>query len=431
MGRKVAFYTLGCKFNQYETQLLSERFSRLGFETVGETEWADVYVINSCTVTGMADRKSRNFARRSKRLNPQALTAMVGCYAEVAADALREMPEIDLLLGAAEKDSLPERVQTLLSPNVVVLDPLPHSQQTTPPGTVTGLRERTRAYLKIEDGCDRFCAYCIVPYARGAVRSRPEEDILREARALLENGYKEIILAGINLALYGTDTGALTPGSGILRIIDRISELPGDFRIRLSSLEPTVIDEPCAQQLTQRERLCPHLHLSLQSGSDDILARMGRRYRMDGYRRIAEVLKAHDPDWSITTDLIVGFPGETEADFAASLCAVQEIGFSRLHVFRYSRREGTRAASMPDQIPGDVKNERSRRLIEAGEQSAARFLEQNRGKTRQALVLGRVGVEPDAGAAKHVYEGITDNDIEVRIRSASDLTNCFVPHVIG
>jgi threonylcarbamoyladenosine tRNA methylthiotransferase MtaB len=427
--KKVAFYTLGCKVNQYETQLMSERFESLGFEVVGEEEVADVYVINSCTVTAVADKKSRNYARRSKRINPDAITALIGCYAEVAADSLAQIPEIDMTLGSTEKDKLPEIIAGKFTDDFEQsLVPVPVPVSVTTPA-VTGLAGRTRAYVKIEDGCDRFCSYCIVPYARGAVRSRSLEEIAAEAKALVAGGYKELVLTGINMALYGTDkasaagrAGAAAEATsaysdGVLPVIDTISGIPGDFRIRLGSLEPTVIDAAYAGRLVKRERVCPHLHLSLQSGSDAVLAAMGRRYTMDDYRRIAEVLKAHDPDWSITTDIIVGFPGETEEDFLQSVRAIKDIGFSRVHVFKYSKRAGTRAAEMEGQIAADIKNERANILSAAAGQSAEDFLARNKGKQRRALFMSK----DETGH----YDGITDNDITVRIKSSEDITNQF------
>jgi threonylcarbamoyladenosine tRNA methylthiotransferase MtaB len=435
---KVAICTLGCKVNQYESQALAERFAALGFDVVDAEEEADVYVVNSCTVTGVADKKSRNCARRTKRLNPNALTALVGCYAEVAADELAaEVPEIDLLVGSAEKDRLPDLVAQRLGIRAAYEEA----------AAVTGLGGRTRAYIKVEDGCDRYCAFCIVPYARGPVRSRPLDQIVEEARALVARGYKELILTGVNAALYGNDlneaAGAAPAGDsneifdmwmsrgdhidafphpGILDVVDAIAALDGDYRIRLSSLEPTVIDADYARELVKRDVLCPHLHLPLQSGSDAVLAAMGRRYRMDDYRRIVDVLKTYDSLYSITTDLIVGFPGETEEDFEATLRAVHEIGFARLHVFRYSARGGTPAAEMEGQIPDETKTERSQRLISEGEKCRQAFLRRNAGTRRQALFFGPSPGGTGDARETPTYEGITDNDIEVAIASDKDLT---------
>ncbi|MDR1292300.1 MAG: tRNA (N(6)-L-threonylcarbamoyladenosine(37)-C(2))-methylthiotransferase MtaB [Clostridiales Family XIII bacterium] len=411
---KIAFYTLGCKVNQYETQALSERFAALGFEVVGTEEKADVYVVNSCTVTGIADRKSRKLARRSKRMSPDALTVLTGCYAEVGADDLKGVEEIDMVVGNGDKESLPE----LIADAVGARGGSSSASACAAPGDrdlpdgVTGLADRARAYIKIEDGCDRSCSYCIVPAARGKVRSRELSDIQAEARALVANGYKEIVLTGVNAALYG---GA--GGRGIIDAVDAVSKIGGDFRVRLSSLEPTVIDAAYAAELIKREILCPHLHLSLQSGSDAVLSAMNRGYAMRGYLRIAEVLKRHDPLFSITTDIIAGFPGETEADHEASMKAINDVGFSRIHVFRYSRRPGTPAAGMPGQIPSKLKAERSRALIAEGEKSANLFLNKNTGTRRRTLFYGSDG--------SGMYRGVTDNGIEVRQKSAEDISNEF------
>jgi threonylcarbamoyladenosine tRNA methylthiotransferase MtaB len=445
-NKRIAFYTLGCKVNQYETQMLSERFLALGFDVVAPEDQADIYVINSCTVTGVADRKSRNYARRSKRLNPEALTALVGCYAETARDLLVDIEEIDLIVGSSEKDDLARIVCKELERRnssgrgdledfSTLFQGLNEDKANSATSSVcfrgvTGLNDRTRAYIKIEDGCDRYCAYCIIPYARGAVRSRPLRDIVYEAEILVENGYRELVLTGVNAALYGADhvseneiSGCSASDgsdeSGILRVVDAISKLDGDFRIRLSSLEPTVINADYAKALVRRERLCPHLHLSLQSGSDRVLEAMGRGYRMDDYLRIVDALKSHDPDYSITTDLIVGFPGETDVDFEATERAVNEIGFSNIHVFKYSRRRGTAAATMKGQVAETIKTERSKRLIEAGERAAARFVERNIGKIRNTLFYGSAG-------APHLYAGITDNGIMVSKFEDADPSGQFL-----
>jgi threonylcarbamoyladenosine tRNA methylthiotransferase MtaB len=289
---------------------------------------------------------------------------------------------------------------------------------------VTGLTGRARAYIKIEDGCDRRCSYCIVPRARGGVRSRAQTDIVAEARALVANGYKELVLTGVNAALYGVDSGLVSvnqvsvgTNSGLIGVIDAVSEVAGDFRIRLSSLEPTVIDAAYAGELVKRERLCPHFHLSLQSGSDAVLTAMNRGYSMMDYMRIVDVLKRHDPEFAITTDIIAGFPGETGADHAASVDAIETAGFSRVHVFRYSRRPGTPAAGMAGQIPSRVKAERSRELIKEGERSAELFFNRNIGRRRQTLFFG--------SSEEGVYRGVTDNDIEIKLRSGDDLKNKF------
>jgi threonylcarbamoyladenosine tRNA methylthiotransferase MtaB len=275
---------------------------------------------------------------------------------------------------------------------------------------------RTRAYLKIEDGCDRRCTYCVIPLARGKVRSRPMETVLTEAKTLIDAGYKEIVLTGINTALYGNDFSHYrNQGDGIVDIVNQLASLSGDFRIRLNSLEPTVVDAACVKTLSACERLCAHFHLSLQSGSDRVLKAMGRPYRMRDYMEIVEALRARDADVAITTDLIIGFPGETRADFEESLKAVRDIGFARIHVFKYSRRPQTAAAEMREQVSEAIKAERSRALIDVGLETAAAFRAQNAGKTRQALFLER--------GQDDFYTGMTDNDLEIRLQSKKDLTN--------
>jgi len=421
--KKVSFYTLGCKVNQYETQALKEKFESNGYIVVGENDFAHVYVVNSCTVTGIADRKTRQYARKTKKLNPDATTAVVGCYAETGADQLQKIDEVDIVLGTAEKSRLFEEIENLQgtgNTKIIKSGEVKTLTEYDDVGLVNGMDSRTRAYIKIEDGCDRFCSYCIIPHSRGAVRSRPKEDIIAEAVQLLKKGYKELILTGINAALYGTDYGIDS-----IRLIKSISEIPeghdvtGDFRIRLSSLEPTVINSEYAKRLIEIPRLCPHLHLSLQSGSDRILSSMNRRYSRKDYLDIVDVLKTHDPNYSVTTDIIVGFPGENDEDFNDSKSIVKEAGFSKVHVFKYSKRPGTVAADMEEQVPGHIKNQRSRELIRESEVQAKDFINQNKGTKREALIL-----EYDSENGQ--YHGITDNDIDVRIKSSVNIENKFI-----
>jgi threonylcarbamoyladenosine tRNA methylthiotransferase MtaB len=404
MMKRVAFHTLGCKVNQYESEKLMEKFAALGFDVVPETEMADVYVINSCTVTSIADKKSRNFARRAKRLNPNSLVALIGCYAETSANELSEIAEIDLLLGSAEKDKLPEKICEILGAGLA---------ENYTPGVPRELSDRTRAYLKIEDGCDRLCAYCIIPHARGPVRSRPATELIDEAASLIDRGYKEIILTGINAALYADGNADL------IALTKSIAALPGDFRLRLSSLEPTVIDAEYAKRLAGTDKLCPHLHLSLQSGSNAVLAAMGRRYTIDDYAKIISVLKERDPLFGLTTDIIVGFPNETNEDFCRSAEAVREFGFSHVHVFRYSKRPGTKAAEMPNQISDCIKKMRSDRLTAEAEKISAAYRNKCRGTVRRALILA-----PDSRRTGFM-RALTDIGIETEIPGSVSLTNTF------
>ena len=418
--RKISFYTLGCKVNQYETQALKEIFQNNGYEVVGENEFAHVYVVNSCSVTGISDRKTRQFIRRTKKLNPSAVTLVTGCYAETGTESVSKIDEVDIILGTAEKSKVYEEVNRFIAENnkIIRTGGVKTLKSYDDFAVVSGMDSRTRAYIKIEDGCDRYCSYCIIPFARGKVRSRSKTGILNEAETLIKKGYKEIILTGINAALYGTD---LQKGNDLISLLKSISSLEGDFRIRLSSLEPTVINAKYAKKIIEIDKLCPHLHLSLQSGSNNILSAMKRRYTKDEYLDILRVLKDKDPDYSITTDIIVGFPGESESDFCDSISMVKKAGFSKVHVFKYSKRNGTSASDMPNQIPEKIKSERSKKLMEISHKISLDFLEQNRGKIKQVLVQ-----EYDEN--KKLYTGISDNNIEVHIKNDEDILNTFVDY---
>ena len=417
---------MGCKVNHYETEAMREAFVSRGAVSVGEDEAADVYIINTCTVTNIADRKSRQFIRRAKRVNPDALVAVTGCYVQVAADEVAEMPEVDLIVGNGRKSEicglvmqkLQETSSSKRHADVIVL---PREELTfyEDMGRIeAGSDGMTRAYIKIQDGCDRFCSYCLIPYARGPVRSRPAEDIVEEVRALVEAGHMEIILTGINTALYGKERGNL----GIVPLLAKLEELPGDFRIRLSSLEPAVVNADYVRRLLKYDRLCHHLHLSAQSGSDRILKAMNRPYDRSQYLQIVEALRSFDPWYGISTDIIVGFPGEKERDFEDSLSLVQICDFCKVHAFKYSRRPKTLAASMKEQVSPQVKNRRSDQLQEAGAKAAAGFCEKNLG--RQEIVLIEEYLPRDG-----MVTGFTGNYIRAYIRcpeeGAGELLNTF------
>ncbi len=410
----VSFYTLGCKVNQYETQMLKERFSEAGYDIAGEEEFADIYVINTCTVTNLSDRKSRQYIRRMKKINPDSVIAVTGCYAQTDPEAAAEIEGVCVVAGTNEKAELVKFIEDYISENgqkrvnvashIIPYDELSDYEET---GIITSMDSRTRAYIKVQEGCDRFCSYCIIPYARGKVRSRRLDDIVAEAKQLIDNGFKELVLTGINTALYGVDTEADERGlKGVESLIAAINELDGDFRIRLSSLEPNVVDVETVRNLAKYDKLCHHMHLSIQSGSDTVLKRMNRRYNYADYLKIAAAMKETDANYAITTDIIVGFPGETDEEFEESLRAVKEVGFSGVHVFRYSKRRGTKAADMKDQIDGNKKNERSARLIEAASEAAISFNERNAGTTRRVLFER---FDEEAG----MLEGHSDNYIKV------------------
>ena len=418
---KVSFYTLGCKVNQYETQSMREQFLAAGYEIAEEEEGADVCVINTCSVTNAADRKSRQYIRRMKHLNPNAVIAVTGCYAQTDPEAVSEIEGVNIIAGTNEKSNIVGFISDYLSRNdaektagadhekpdthILSYGELDHYEDMK---MITAMESRSRAFIKIEEGCDRFCTYCIIPYARGPVRSRSVESVVREAGKLIEGGYHEIVLTGINTALYGRDLTGTDNSEGLLRLLDEIVAMKGDFRIRLSSLEPNVIDRETALKLIRYDRLCSHMHLSVQSGSDTVLRRMGRRYDIRQYQAIAEALRSLDPDYGITTDIIAGFPGETEQEFEETLETVRRIRFSKIHVFKYSRRDHTRAAAMPGQVDGKIKNQRAEILSRESDRQAEEFYQQNSGKSRRVLF-------EQLTADGNYLEGYTDNYIKVYV----------------
>ena len=427
---KIAFHTLGCKVNQYETEAMVKLFREAGHEIVGEREFADVYVINTCTVTAVADKKSRQYIRRMKKVNPDSIVAVTGCYAQIRPEEVAGISGVDIVTGINEKSTLPQYVEDLIrakagqDPEESTGEPSVHvrdwkdlnSYEDT--GLVTSAETRTRAYIKIQEGCNRFCSYCVIPYARGAIRSRDLNEIVREAEQLIEAGYKELVLTGINTALYGMEerpaAGQIPPEEqaapyGVERVIAALDALAGNFRIRLSSLEPAVVNADYVRRLLKYGKLVHHLHLSAQSGSDRILKAMNRPYDRSGYLQIVDAVRSFDPYYGISTDLIVGFPGEKEADFEQSLSLVSICDFCRTHVFRYSRRPKTLAASMKEQVSPQVKARRSDLLQEAGEKARASFCMKNLGQER--LVLIEEYLE-DPG----MLTGYTDNYIRVYMK---------------
>lgn len=427
---KVAFHTLGCKVNQYETEALCLKFRERGYDIVGETDFADIYIINTCTVTGLADRKSRQYIRKMKKLNPDSIVAVTGCYAQISPEEVQNVEGVNIVSGTNEKGKLIDYIEEFMKDHLPQMHVLPYEELKTyeETGLVTATEMRTRAYIKIQEGCNRFCSYCVIPYARGSVRSRAVADVLNEAKGLLNQGFKELVLTGINAALYGTEEGfetCLEGLYGIEWIISEINKLPGEFRIRLSSLEPAVVNAEYVKRLMKYEKLCPHLHLSAQSGSDAILKAMNRPYNREEYLEIVKELNAFDSEYAVTTDLIVGFPGETEEDFADSVRLVEEAGFSKVHAFKYSQRPMTKAASMKNQIAPPIKKNRSQILMEVGELASQRFYEKNRGKVRTVLFEEYLE-ELDA------LTGYTDNYIRVYVKGQNkDKLNDFYPVLLG
>ncbi len=398
---RVAFHTLGCKVNHYETEAMREAFVSRGAVSVGEEEPADVYVINTCTVTNIADRKSRQYIRRMKKVNPEALIVVTGCYAQVEPEQVAALPEVDMVIGNGQKsricglvmermmqstESTPEKdagIQSKPAADIYVLERNELTEYEDMGLVSSSEPGMTRAYIKIQEGCDRFCAYCLIPYARGPVRSRPPEEIVREAAMLLDSGVREIVLTGINTALYGTEEGSACSLADLLWMLD---DMEGDFRIRLSSLEPTVVDKDNVEKIIRFRRLCHHLHLSVQNGSDRILRSMNRHYTRAEYLDIVRAIREFDPLYGITTDIIVGFPGETEEDFADTLDVVKQAGFGKVHVFRYSPRKGTVGAGLPDAVPGQTKIDRSDALEAAAAEVAGDFIRGNMSTDHTVLI---------------------------------------------
>ncbi|MBP3816596.1 MAG: tRNA (N(6)-L-threonylcarbamoyladenosine(37)-C(2))-methylthiotransferase MtaB [Firmicutes bacterium] len=414
---RVSFYTLGCKVNQYETEAMREKFQKAGYDVVGDDAPADIYIINTCTVTNLADRKSRQFIRRAKRENPEAMIAVTGCYAQIDPEKVAEIPGVDIIAGTNEKQDIVKYVEKALAEKAAytaasTIHVKPYSDLTDycSDGLITAMESRTRAFVKIQEGCNRFCSYCIIPYARGKVRSRLEEEILEEVGGLVSKGFKEVVLTGINTALYGADRKG-----GLRELLKAIDEIPGDFRVRLSSLEPTVVGISDVESILDSKKLCSHLHLSIQSGSNNVLKAMNRRYTREKYLGIVKMLRERDPFFGITTDIIVGFPGETEEDFMDSVNLVKSAEFSKVHVFRYSPRKGTKAAEMPGQIPEQEKTRRAKVLSQAAEEASAAFLNKQIGQTVKVLI--------EEQQKSGLLVGYSDNYTRVFIKDGGAPTN--------
>ena len=406
---KILFHTLGCKVNQYETQAMMAMLSDVG-DTVGEfspgdkdAAVADALVINSCTVTAESDRKLRQLVRRCRRDNPTALLVVTGCMPQAFPEDGAALADADIVMGNADRHAVVERIHNYSAESDRLVDIAPHTA-VYEPLSIEQFAGRTRAFVKIEDGCNRFCSYCIIPYARGRVRSRPPEDLIRELTALSSAGYKEVVLVGINLTAYGQDLGL-----SICDAVDAACSVEGIERVRLGSIEPDHLTPDVIKRLSAQEKLCPQFHLSLQSGCDATLKRMNRHYTSAEYAAVCDDLRKAFPGCSLTTDVMVGFPGEDEAEFEESLAFVQKIGFFKAHVFAYSRRPGTPAAKAPDQVPQKVKTARSRRMIEVGDKERDRQL--------AAMMGSEVEVLLETRTADGLIEGYTPTYLPVFCRT--------------
>ena len=371
--RKAAFHNLGCKVNSYETEAMQQLLEDAGYEIVPFREGADVYIINTCSVTNVADRKSRQMLHRAKKMNPSAAVVAVGCYVQAAGAELKKDEAVDLIVGNNQKKDLVQILDDYFADHEnsgEILD-IGHSQEYEELH-IRRIADHTRAFIKVQDGCNQFCSYCIIPYTRGRVRSRRPEDIEHEVRGIAEAGYKEIVLTGIHLSSYGVDFKN-EQQENLLTLIKRLDQIPGIERLRLGSLEPRIVTREFAKELARLRTICPHFHLSLQSGCDATLKRMNRRYNAAEYQACCEILREEFDNPAITTDVIVGFPGETEEEFAETERFLKAIHFYEMHIFKYSRRAGTRAADMPDQVPEGTKSVRSDILLALEKQQSLEY----------------------------------------------------------
>ena len=414
--KKVALHNLGCKVNAYETEAMQELLEQHGYEIVPFKEGADVYIINTCTVTNMADRKSRQMLHRARKMNPGAVVVACGCYVQAKRDEIDDCIDIvvgnnrkkDIIEILSEHEAMQEGVQKELVDinNINEYEELRLSQTA----------EHTRAYIKVQDGCNQFCSYCIIPYARGRVRSRSHDSVIREVEELARNGYKEVVLTGIHLSSYGVDTG-----DDLLSLILSIHEIEGIRRIRLGSLEPRIITEEFAKTIAGLPKMCPHFHLSLQSGCDATLKRMNRHYTSEEYYEKCVLLRKYFDNPALTTDVIVGFPGETEEEFAQSKAFIYKVDFYETHVFKYSKRAGTRAAQMEEQVPESVKAVRSNELLELTRRKQASYEEALVGTTQEVLM------EEEMICQGEIYQvGHTKEYVKIGQKTEENLTNQLI-----
>ena len=404
--RKVAFCTLGCKVNQYETNAMEQQFIEKGYKVVSFNDIADIYVINTCTVTNMSDKKSRQMIRRAKQLNPKAIVIAVGCYVQVAKNKLEEIKQLDLILGNNEKKEIVKYIEEYKAKSH--FDDVMHQKEFVDFGTTVHM-EKTRAIIKVQDGCDRFCSYCIIPYARGRVRSRSLESVITEVEKLAQNGVKEIIVTGIHVASYGKD---FNKNIGLIELLEELNKIDGIERIRLGSLEPMIITEAFLKRLIKLKKICHHFHLSLQSACNETLKRMNRKYTIEDFKNIVNLLRNNYNDVILTTDIIVGFPGETDEEFNITYENLKQIAFYKMHVFKYSRRDGTKAALMPKQVFPQIQEKRSKILIELSNKNEKKYNKELIGCEVKVLFEEQDG---------NFIKGHTDNYIVIKVEK-EDIT---------
>ena len=408
----ISFITLGCKVNQYETNAMAQKFKEKGYKVIEGEAKADIYVINTCTVTNMSDRKSRQMLRRMKDINKNAIIVACGCYVQVSKEEVEQMEEIDLVLGNNEKKNIVEYVEKYIEENKKEenMEDVMQQREFVDFGDVT-YTEKTRAVIKVQDGCDRFCSYCIIPYARGRVRSRKPQSVISEIEKIAKQGIQEVVVTGIHVASYGKD---FNNDYKLIDLLEEINKIEGIKRIRLGSIEPLLITEEFVERLKKLEKICHHFHLSLQSGCDETLKRMNRRYTIEEFKEIVNRLRKNYEDVILTTDIIVGFPGETEEEFNKTYEFLKDIKFYKMHVFKYSPRKGTKAANMPKQIDGKQKEIRSKKLIELSDFNEKTYNDAYINKEVEVLFE-----EEKEG----MYKGHTENYILVYYKSEENLEN--------
>ena len=401
--KTVAFYTLGCKVNQYETNAMTQKMIQAGYKIIDFEEKADVYVVNTCTVTNMSDRKSRQIIRRAKERNKNAILVVTGCYVQVAKKEVSKIKEIDIMLGNQEKKDIVAHIETYQKQRQESISDILQEKTFAEFGNIT-YTDKTRAVIKVQDGCDRFCSYCMIPYARGRIRSRNEKEVITEISEIAKKGIKEVVITGIHLASYGRDSH-----TSLIDLLRQINAIEGIKRIRLGSLEPTLMQKEFIEELVKLEKICDHFHLSLQSGCNETLQRMNRKYTKEEFEEGIKLIRKNFPHASLTTDIIVGFPGETEEEFQETYQFLKQVNFYKMHIFKYSPRKGTKAAIMPNQIEGAIKEQRSKKLIELSKQNQEEQNKAYMGKEVEVLLEEQEG---------EYIKGHTSNYIMVYVKSS-------------
>lgn len=411
-SKKVAFVTLGCKVNQYESNAMAQKFIDNNYEICDIEDNPDIIIVNTCTVTNIADRKSRQLLRKAKETNPSSVVVACGCYVQVAKDKVDSIDEIDISIGNSEKKDIVQIVENYINQNEMINEIIDVNKEKdfSEMGLVT-FTEKTRATIKIQDGCNNFCTYCLIPYARGRVRSRKKENIIKEVEEIVKKGIQEIVITGIHIASYGLD---FTDNYRMIDLLEDLNKIDGIKRIRLGSLEPSLITEEFTKRLSKLDKICNHFHLSLQSGCDETLKRMNRKYTTDEFRQVVNRLRKTFKDVNLTTDIIVGFPGETREEFEKTYNFLKKIKFYKMHIFKYSPREGTPASKMPNQVDGSIKEERSQKLIELSDQNQEEYNKIYFSKPQEVLFE-----ELKDG----VWTGYTSNYVKVSYQSDENLEN--------